>query len=79
MPQVPLLTADGPQIRARRLRAGLTAAELAGKIRRHPQTVRRLEAGRLTTVSETLIHQIAWALDVPADEITKRDMDGSAA
>jgi ribosome-binding protein aMBF1 (putative translation factor) len=79
MPQVPLLTADGPEIRARRLRAGLTATELAGKIRRHPQTVRRLEAGRLTAVSETLIHQLAWALEVSADEITKSSEDETAA
>ena len=79
MAQVPVLRADGPAIRARRRALGLTAAELARKIRRHHQTIRRLEAGRRQVASVDLMHQIAWALDTSVDELTMDEPNGAAA
>lgn len=74
MPQVRTLIPDGEQIRARRLRLGLKPRQLAEKIGngRHVQTIRRLEAGRLETASEILMHQVAIALGAEVEDITKR-------
>lgn len=79
MPQVPTLRADGPAIRARRRALGLTATELAKKIRRHHQTIRRLEDGRRQAASVDLMHQIAWALDTSVDELIKHEPNGAVA
>lgn len=77
MPQVRTMVPDGAQIRARRLRLGLKPGQLAARIGngRHVQTIRRLEAGRLETASEILMHQVAIALGAEVEDITK----GSAA
>ena len=72
MPQVRTLIPDGDEIRARRLELGLTPEQVAGKIGRHPQTIRRLEAGRIDKASEILIHQLALALGAKAKDITRR-------
>jgi transcriptional regulator with XRE-family HTH domain len=72
MPQVRTLTPDGDEIRARRLSLGLTPEQLAGKIGRHPQTIRRLERGDICKASEILIHQVALALGAKAKDITRR-------
>lgn len=71
MPQVRTLTPDGPAIRARRLEMGLTPTQVGDRIHRHSQTIRRLERGAITTASETLIHQVARALETTAEVITR--------
>jgi ribosome-binding protein aMBF1 (putative translation factor) len=78
MARVRTLTPDGDEIRARRLELALSPEQLAAKIGRHPQTIRRLEAGRIKKASELLIHQVALALGVKAKDIT-RQPNGVAA
>jgi transcriptional regulator with XRE-family HTH domain len=73
MARVRTLVPDGDEIRARRLALGLTPVQLAERLGtgRHPQTIRRLEAGRLEVASEILMHQLALALGAKAEDITK--------
>ena len=55
MALVRTVTPDGEEIYQRRVDQVLTAAALARKIGRHPQTIRAIESGRLKSVSEILI------------------------
>lgn len=71
MPRVRTLIPDGDEIRARRLRLGLTAKDLADRLHRHPQTIRQLESGAIEKASEILLHQLALALGAQAEDITK--------
>jgi DNA-binding XRE family transcriptional regulator len=73
MPQVRTLKPDREKIRACRLRLVLTPEQVAQKIHRHPQTVRRIENGGITEVSEILMHQLAVALGAEVAEITKAE------
>jgi transcriptional regulator with XRE-family HTH domain len=70
MPVIPTFTPDGEKIRKLRIERGLSPTELATEIRRHPQTIRRIEGGRQSRVGELLISQIATALDTKVDKIT---------
>lgn len=73
MPLVPVLIPDGDEIRRRRLHLGLSPVDLGKKIRRHSQTIRRIETGRQRLASELLMHQIARALGADVADITKAD------
>ena len=78
MPQVPCVIPDGDEIRARREELNLTPADFARTLRRHPQTIRRIESGRQAKVSRVLIRQIARALNTDAESITKDPADEPA-
>jgi DNA-binding XRE family transcriptional regulator len=71
MPLVTTLVPDGAEIKARRLELGLSPVELGKKIRRHSQTIRRIETGRQPVASELLMHQLARALGATVEDITK--------
>lgn len=73
MARVRTVTPDGKRIRELRLELGLKPDELAAQIRRHPQTIRRLERGAIETASETLIAQVARALKAKSSDITRHD------
>lgn len=75
MPQVRTVTPNGERIRALRLERGLSAVNLAQKMRCHRQTIHQVERGR--TASEALIHQVALALEVPVDEITRENAEAA--
>jgi transcriptional regulator with XRE-family HTH domain len=82
MPRVHTLTPDGERIRAFRVRLGLDQMALSERIGRDRTTITKLETGGITKASELLIWQIARALGVQADDITREEVDepkGSAA
>lgn len=70
MPLVRTVTPDGPAIRARRERSGLTLVQLGRMTGRHPQTLRNLEL-EAKAASVVLINQVANALGAEVDEITR--------
>jgi transcriptional regulator with XRE-family HTH domain len=72
MPQVPMMIPDGREIRARRLRLGLRPKQVADRIGRHVQTIRKLETGNPAAVSESLMYQVAIALGAEIEDIAKR-------
>jgi transcriptional regulator with XRE-family HTH domain len=71
MPPVPVVKPDGVAIRNRRLDLGLTPEQVAKKIGRHHQTIRRIENGNQVQVSETLLAQIAHVLGCHRSELTR--------
>ena len=79
MPPTRTLSPAGDEIRARRVRLGLTCAQLAARIGRHRQTIARIEAGRQALASDVLINQIANALGAEPEEIIRHDVNGTAA
>ncbi|WP_158566773.1 helix-turn-helix domain-containing protein [Actinomadura craniellae] len=67
MPPTPTAVPNGVRIRELREGTGLSAAELARKLRRHVTTIQNAERGR--PVSLILIGQLARALGVPPVEL----------
>lgn len=70
MPKVTTVRVNGPVLRGLRTRRGLTVRQLAGKISRHPQSVRYLETGTGKLASEVLAWQIANALGIDIADFT---------
>lgn len=64
---------NGPAIKVRRERLGLTQADLAALIRRNPQTISDAETGR-RSVSTLLVGQIARALKVDPELLIKTEV-----
>lgn len=64
---------DGPAIRLRRERLGLTQADLAALVKRHRQTISDVERGR-RGVSAILVGQIARALKADPESFIKTDV-----
>jgi transcriptional regulator with XRE-family HTH domain len=63
---------DGPAIKKRRERLGLTQEDLGRLIKRHPQTICDVETGR-RAVSAILVGQIARALKADPETFIKQD------
>lgn len=63
---------DGEAIRTLREHSGLTVVQLGKLTGRHPQTIRNLELEH-KLASVILINQIARALNVAVDDITKSE------
>lgn len=73
MPPVPVVTQDGSEIRARRVRLGFTLTRLGKQIGRHPQALGHIER-ETRNASEVLLNQIANALGAePGDLIKQRE------
>ena len=71
MPPTPTVIPNGERIQELRERTGLSAAELAAKLRRHVTTIQNAERGR--PVSLIIIGQLSRVLGVePAELITHR-------
>ena len=78
MPQVRMVTPDGAAIRSRRMELGLPPEEVATPIHRHPQTIRRLENGRMKSASEMLLAQVARVLNCAPGELAARQPEVAA-
>lgn len=71
MPRTETARANGAAIRELRTQRGLSARQLASKIKRHEKTIRQLEWGKPNVhPSRVLMYQIANALKVDISEIT---------
>jgi DNA-binding XRE family transcriptional regulator len=79
MPQVPVVRPDGPEIQRRRLELGLSVEDVGRSIRRHGQTIRRIERDTVKPVSQLLIHQVARVLKCKASDITLGPVDSETA
>jgi transcriptional regulator with XRE-family HTH domain len=82
MPQVRTLRPDGDAIRLRRLELGLTPREVADRIHRHITTIHKIERGGksgITIAGETLVHQIARALETTPGTIIRADRETESA
>jgi transcriptional regulator with XRE-family HTH domain len=71
----PGLTPDGQKIKRLRVGHGWTGPQLAAQIGRHPESVRRAEAGR--PISDVFASRLARALGVRMSDITDYDAAGS--
>ncbi len=60
-------TPDGAEIRRLRLDRGWTAGQLADQVGRHPESIRRAEAGR--PISDVFASRLALALGVEVEDI----------
>jgi transcriptional regulator with XRE-family HTH domain len=74
MPQVEKRLVDSDAIKARRLRLGLSRAQLAEKTGRSRETIRNLERGAQKYASLLLLNQLANALDGTPDEFSKDEL-----
>lgn len=63
------LTPDGPEIRRLRVALGLTAAQLAERVGRHPGSVLAAESQN-RTISDVFAARLARALGVKVEDIT---------
>lgn len=71
MPRRPPEPHVGLRVRQLRLTTGLTQAELAERAEAAPETISRLERGKLAP-SADLVERIALALGVKADDVLSR-------
>ncbi|RAY17117.1 hypothetical protein DPM19_02870 [Actinomadura craniellae] len=67
MPPTPTVIPNGKRLKELREGTGLSAAELAARLRRHVTTIRNAERGR--PVSLIIIGQLSRALSVPPAEL----------
>jgi len=73
MPLVSTVRIKGRELRDLRTRRGLTMVQLAAKVGRHPQSIRRLETGSGKLASEVFANQLANALGADLAEFTVTD------
>lgn len=82
MPPVSTVRINGRALRALRISRGLEVRQLAARVGRHPQSVRRLETGHGKLAGQVFAQQLANALKVNVSEFTVADEDepeGAAA
>lgn len=70
MPRPPGIRVDGPKIRRIRIRRGITVTDLASRIGRARGSIWNIEA-QDAPVSEVFVNQLANALGVSVEDITK--------
>lgn len=73
MPLVSTVKPDGPEIRARRERLGLTQEDLAKLTKRHRKTISDIECGNQAVASMIIVGQIARVLKVQPEQLIKRE------
>jgi transcriptional regulator with XRE-family HTH domain len=71
MPLVSTVKPDGPKIRARRERLGLTQDDLARLTKRHRKTISDIECGNQAVASLMIIGQIARVLGEQPEDLIK--------
>lgn len=83
MPPVSTVRINGSALRALRITRGLEVRQLAAKVGRHPQSVRRLETGRGKLAGKVFAQQLANALEADLSEFTaeedETEPEGAAA
>jgi transcriptional regulator with XRE-family HTH domain len=75
MPQFDSVRINGPALRELRVRRGLEVRQLAGKIGRHPQSVRHLEVRYGANAGRVFAYQLANALEVDISAFVLGDDD----
>ena len=73
MPPVSTVRVKGGVLRTLRTQRGLTMKQLAARVARHPQSIRRLETGDGKLASEVFAYQLANALGVDVGDFTYAD------
>lgn len=73
MPLVSTVKPDGPEIRARRERLGLTQEDLAKLTKRHRKTISDIECGNQAVASMIIVGQIARVLKVQPEQLIKSE------
>lgn len=73
MPLVSTVKPDGPEIRARRERLGLTQEDLAKLTKRHRKTISDIECGNQAVASMIIVGQIARVLKVQPELLIKSE------
>jgi transcriptional regulator with XRE-family HTH domain len=70
------LTPDGEKIRRLRVDRGLTTAELAAQVGRHPQSIRHSERGG--SISDVFASRLARALGISVKDLLADDTGSDA-
>lgn len=71
MPPVSTVRINGSALRALRISRGLEVRQLAARVGRHPQSVRRLETGHGKHAGKVFAQQLANALEADTSEFTE--------